>query len=167
VRFEDGSEEEIDLIVYATGFRPSFPFMDRSLILDEDGRSKLFIHTFHRDLDDLFVAGLFEPAEGGVWQLADYQARLITSFLVASASDPSRAAWFRKLKQTANPDIGHGIPYKDTPWHRFEIHHLRFRKYMDRLIKKFGASAELPFPGTAPQAKIEAASRQMELTRAS
>ena len=67
--------EEIDLIVYATGFRPSFPFMDQSYILDEDGRSKLFIHTFDREHDDLFVAGLFEPAEGGVWQLADYQAR--------------------------------------------------------------------------------------------
>ena len=167
VRFEDGTEEVIDLIVYATGFRPSFPFMDRNLILDEDGRSRLFIHTFDRNADDLFLVGLFEPAEGGVWPLADYQARLIASLIVASASDPSSAAWFRKLKQTANPDIGHGIPYKDTPWHKFEIHHLRFRKYMDRLIKKFGAYAELPFPGTAPAAKAESATRQMELTPAS
>ena len=37
VHFVDGSREEIDLIVYATGFRPSFPFMDPSFILDEDG----------------------------------------------------------------------------------------------------------------------------------
>ncbi|MGB6907766.1 MAG: NAD(P)-binding domain-containing protein, partial [Methyloceanibacter sp.] len=141
VRFVDDSEEEIDLIVYATGFRPSFPFMDRSLILDEDGRSKLFIHTFHRELDDLFVAGLFEPAEGGVWQLADYQARLMASFIVAQASDQPRADWFRRLKASASPDIGHGIPYKDTPWHKFEIHHYRFRKYMERLLRKFGAAA--------------------------
>lgn len=59
VRFTDGSEEEIDLIVYATGFKVSFPFMDESYILDQEGNSKLFIHTFHRELDDLFVAGLF------------------------------------------------------------------------------------------------------------
>jgi cation diffusion facilitator CzcD-associated flavoprotein CzcO len=71
VIFTDGSEEEIDLLVWATGFRVSFPFMDPSYVLDEQGRSKLFIHTFHRELDDLFVVGLFEPAEGGVWQLAD------------------------------------------------------------------------------------------------
>jgi len=151
VRFADGSEEEIDLIVYATGFRPSFPFMDKSYILDEDGRSKLFIHTFSREFDDLFVAGLFEPAEGGVWQLADYQARVIASFIVASALEPARADWFRKLKATAHPDIGHGIPYKDTLWHKFEIHHYRFRKYMDSLLEKFGAAAteKLP-PGAAP-----------------
>ena len=152
VRFVDDSEEEIDLIVYATGFRPSFPFMDESFILDDQGRSKLFIHAFHRQLDDFFVAGLFEPAEGGVWMVADYQAKLIASFIVAMAFDPARADWFRKLKATATPDIGHGIPWKDDAWHRFEIQHFRFRKYMARLLRKFGTSAEVPFAEAAPKA---------------
>jgi cation diffusion facilitator CzcD-associated flavoprotein CzcO len=110
VRFTDGGEEEIDLLVYATGFKVSFPFLDPSLILEADGSSKLFIHTFHRELDDFFVAGLFEPAEGGVWQLADCQARLIASFIVACARDEKRASWFRALKARSHPDIGHGIP---------------------------------------------------------
>jgi cation diffusion facilitator CzcD-associated flavoprotein CzcO len=139
VRFTDGSEEEIDLLVYATGFSVRFPFLDPSHILDEHGRSKLFIHTFHRELDDLFVVGLFEPAEGGVWQLADYQARLIAGFIKACESDAKRADWFKALKAKAAPDIGHGIRYQDTPWHKFEIQHYRFRSYMKRLLKKFGA----------------------------
>ncbi len=144
VVFTDGSAEEIDLLVWATGFAPSFPFMDQSYILDEQGRSKLFIHTFDRKFDDFFVVGLFEPAEGGVWQIADYQARLIACFITALERDPKRAAWFRGLKARANPDIGHGIRWQDTPWHRFEIQHYRFRRYMRRLIRKFGAPAEVP-----------------------
>ena len=144
VRFVDGSEEEVDLLVWATGFRPSFPFLDQSYILNPDGGSKLFIHTFHRQLDDLFVVGLFEPAEGGVWQLADFQARLIACFVKALSNDPKRAAWFRALKAVATPDIGHGIRWRDTPWHRFEIQHYRFRMYMRRLIRKFGASGDVP-----------------------
>jgi hypothetical protein len=167
VRFVDDSEEEIDLIVYATGFSPSFPFMDQSTILDENGASKLFMHTFHREFDDLFVAGLFEPAEGGVWQLADYQAQLIASFIVACASDPKRADWFRKLKASARPDIGHGIPDKGTPWHKFEIQHYRFRKYMQRLLKKFGASATRPLAEDAPEAKAGGASPPPNLKLAS
>ena len=143
-RFVDGSEEEVDLLVWATGFRPSFPFLDQSYILNPDGGSKLFIHTFHRQFDDLFVVGLFEPAEGGVWQLADFQARLIACFIKALTDDPKRAAWFRALKSAATPDIGHGIRWKDTPWHRFEIQHYRFRMYMRRLIRKFGASSDVP-----------------------
>ena len=167
VRFTDGSEEEIDLLVYATGFRPSFPFMDASYILDEKGSSKLFLHTFHRELDDFFVAGLFEPAEGGVWQLADYQARLIASFIVASARDEKRASWFRALKAKANPDIGHGIRYKDTPWHKFEIQHYRFRMYMKRLLKKFGPSATLPFDEASAASKTESVAASSKLKLAS
>ncbi|MGZ5917088.1 MAG: hypothetical protein ACXWJ4_07155, partial [Methyloceanibacter sp.] len=47
-------------------------------------------------------------------------------------------------KAKATPDIGHGIRWQDTPWHRFEIQHYRFRMYMRRLIKKFGAAADVP-----------------------
>lgn len=141
VIFTDDSAEEIDLLIWATGFRVSFPFMDPSYVLDEQGRSKLFIHTFHRELDDFFVAGLFEPAEGGVWQVADYQGRLIAAFINAQDKDPRRAEWFRRLKANAHPDIGHGIKWQDTPWHRFEIQHYRFRMYMKRLLRRFGVKS--------------------------
>ncbi len=141
VYFVDDTFEDVDMVIWATGYSISFPFMDDSYILDEQGRSKLFIHTFDREHDDFFVCGLFEPAEGGVWQIADYQARLIAAFIVACETDKKRADWFRRLKAHANPDIGHGIKYQDTPWHKFEIQHLRFRRYMDRLLKKFGPCA--------------------------
>jgi Flavin-binding monooxygenase-like len=167
VHFVDGSSEEIDLLVYATGFRPSFPFMDQSFILDEKGRSKLFIHAFHRELDDFFVAGLFEPAEGGVWQIADYQAKLIASFIVAMALDPARADWFRNLKATASPDIGHGIAWKDTAWHRFEIQHYRFRKYMARLLRKLGESATAPLAEAASTASADRTGAKAPLKLAS
>ncbi len=159
VIFTDGSAEEIDLLVWATGFTPSFPFMDQSYILDEQGRSKLFIHTFDRAFDDFFVVGLFEPAEGGVWQIADYQARLIACFIAALERDPKRAAWFRALKAKANPDIGHGIRWQDTPWHRFEIQHYRFRRYMRRLIRKFGAPGEAPEEAVRTMQAAEADAR--------
>jgi hypothetical protein len=129
--------------------------MDDSYVLDEQGWSKLFIHTFHREWDDFFAAGLFDPAEGAVWQIADYQARLIAAFITAQEQDPARADWFRAIKRDAKPDIGHGIKCQDTPWHRFEIHHLRFRRYMKRLLKKFGASTrpagDLRKMGESPQ----------------
>jgi cation diffusion facilitator CzcD-associated flavoprotein CzcO len=164
VIFTDGSEEEVDLLIWATGFTPSFPFMDQSYILDEQGNSKLFIHTFHRELDDLFVVGLFEPAEGGVWQLADYQARLIAAFIEARENDAKRAQWFRALKAEAHPDIGHGLRWQDTPWHRFEIQHYRFRIYMKRLLEKFGAwSAEGYEPRTMPSDGAASAEAKLKL----
>jgi cation diffusion facilitator CzcD-associated flavoprotein CzcO len=164
VYFEDDTSEEIDLLIWATGFRVNFPFMDPSYVLDEDGWSKLFIHTFHREWDDFFVCGLFEPAEGGVWQIADYQARLIAAFIMAQDEDKARADWFRKLKSHAKPDIGHGIKTQDTPWHRFEIHHLRFRRYMRRLLKKFGPCAgEEPEMRTMGESEEEQEGEKLKL----
>ncbi|XSG83456.1 MAG: flavin-containing monooxygenase [Methyloligella sp. ZOD6] len=147
VHFADETSEEVDMLIFATGYELTFPFLDASHVLNENGRSKLFLHCFDRDSDDFFVVGLFEPAEGGVWQLADYQAKLIGSFLVACARAPEKAQWFRKLKRDAHPDIGHGIPYKGTMWHKFEIQHYRFRKYMKRLLKRFGPVAEEALDG--------------------
>ena len=66
-------------------------------------------------------------------------------------------------RRRATPDIGHGIPYKDTPWHKFEIHHYRFRKYMARLLRKFGASATLPFAGKEADATHADGKAQLKL----
>src|SRR4029077_1698443 len=42
VRFADGSEEEIDLVVYCTGYRISFPFLDPDLVAAEENRLELY-----------------------------------------------------------------------------------------------------------------------------
>ena len=83
------------------------------------------------------------------------------------AKDEKRASWFRALKAKAAPDIGHGIDYKDTPWHKFEIQHYRFRMYMKRLLKKFGASATLPFDEASAASKTESVAASSKLKLAS
>ena len=42
VRFVDGSEEEIDLVVYCTGYKITFPFFDEKLVSAGDNRLPLY-----------------------------------------------------------------------------------------------------------------------------
>ena len=55
VRFEDGSELEVDAVVWATGFRPDYSWIDLP-VLDDDGRLR------HRrgvtDVPGLYFVGL-------------------------------------------------------------------------------------------------------------
>lgn len=153
VCFADGTVEEVDVIVCATGYHVSFPFMDRDYFLDADGRSRLFLNLFHRQLDDLFAVGLVQPAEGSFWQLADYQSRLIASFIVANERDEGLADWFRKLKATAKPRVDHGVTYVDSERHRLEVQHYRYRTYIKGLLAKFGSLAEARFPETSARAR--------------
>lgn len=155
VVFTDGEESEVDLIVYATGYHLTFPFMDKSYMANEDGSSPLFLKVFHREMDNLFACGLVQPADGGFWQLADYQAQLIASFLVAQECAPKKAAWFRKVKATANPATDHGVTYIDSPRHKLEVQHYRYRMAIKKLLKKFGPVTAMPYPSPALSGAME------------
>ncbi|MCA9220483.1 MAG: NAD(P)-binding domain-containing protein [Planctomycetales bacterium] len=147
VRFADGSEEAIDTIVYATGFQIDFPFLDRSLILDEAGWPRMYLNAFHPQHDFLFVAGMIQP-DGGLWRLVDYQAQLMAAFIVACERAPERAEWFRRLKQSPQPDLGHGVRYVGSPRHRLEVEYFGHRDTLRRLIRRFGDVAQKPLPAS-------------------
>ena len=123
VIFTDGTETEADLVIYATGYHLTFPFMEKSYIANEDGSTPLFLKLCHREMDNLFAVGLVQPADGGFWQLADYQAQLIASFIIAQELAPGKAEWFRKLKASARPATDHGVTYIDSPRHKLEVQH--------------------------------------------
>ncbi len=144
--FTDGEETEVDLIVYATGYHLSFPFMDKSYFANEDGSSPLFLQICHREMDNLFACGLVQPADGGFWQLADYQGQLIASFVVAQEVAPEKAAWFAKHKMSAKPDVTHGVTYLDSARHKLEVQHYRYRTAIKKLLKKFGPVTAMSYP---------------------
>lgn len=155
VIFTDGEESEFDLIVYATGYHLTFPFMDKSYIANENGSSPLFLQICHREMDNLFACGLVQPADGGFWQLADYQAQLIASFVVAQELAPEKAAWFHNHKISAKPDVSHGVTYLDSPRHKLEVQHYRYRTAIKKLLKKFGDVTKMSFPAHAQSDAME------------
>ncbi len=74
--FADGTVEAFDTIIWATGFRTGFPFLDAS-VADWDMAEcpPLYLKMIHRDVANLFFIGLFQPL-GCIWRLADHQARI-------------------------------------------------------------------------------------------
>ena len=136
VRFKDGSEEEIDVIIYATGYEIAFPFLDKSYLNWQNGRPEFYLHVFHPEYDDLFMAGLIQP-DSGQWGLVDYQTQLIAKFIRAQSEQPTKAAWFRNLKSGPQPDLGGGVKYLQTSRHSIEIEHFSYRRRLQKLIKKF------------------------------
>jgi MFS family permease len=57
VRFEDGSVEEIDAIVHATGYRITFPFFDPEFLSAPENRLPLYKRIFVPGIDDLALVG--------------------------------------------------------------------------------------------------------------
>lgn len=79
VQFEDGSEEEVDAILFATGFRPNLPFLSERIrqVTKADGPAlALYRHTFHPQLPRLAFLGIFHQS-GPTFVPLELQARWI------------------------------------------------------------------------------------------
>ncbi|MEQ8847122.1 NAD(P)-binding domain-containing protein [Botrimarina sp.] len=129
VRYVDGSEEEFGVVLYATGYRLSFPFIDKSLLAWRDGRPQLYLNVFHPERDDLFVLGMIQP-DSGQWGLVDRQARLVARCLLASRSDTPAARRFRQEKR--GDDRVRRLRYVETARHLLEVEHFGYARRLDR-----------------------------------
>lgn len=136
VRFVDGSQEQFDVIVYATGFKISFPFIDQQHLNVQDGRPNLYLNVFHPTDDHLFVAGLIQP-DSGQWGLVDLQAKLIAQVLRLEADDPAAFARFRELKREPKNDLSSGIRYLMSSRHLLEVEHHSYRRRLQKMIGRF------------------------------
>lgn len=135
VRFVDGTEEPFDVIVYATGFKTTFPFFADEPFAWQDGRPALFLNIFPPEGDDLFFAGLIQP-DSGQFGLVDEQARLIAASLRGAERDSRHARWFREHKRRRAGEPLAPIRYLKTPRHALEVEHFRYRKRLQRLTRR-------------------------------
>ncbi|MCC3769768.1 NAD(P)/FAD-dependent oxidoreductase [Streptomyces sp. UNOC14_S4] len=64
VHFADGTSGEYDTIVWATGFRTRFPFLDESMFVWENEQPLLIEHVLVPRYANLYVWGLVAPRSG-------------------------------------------------------------------------------------------------------
>ncbi len=151
VRFDDESDGEFDLIVYATGYAMSFPFIDERLLIDDDDRPKLYLNVFHPKKNTLFAAGLVQ-ANGSIWRLADYQARLIANFIVARALGHERASWFGALKSGGRKAESIDT-FMATERHLLERDYYAYGRHLKKLNRRFGTMAQAHYPTSAARSQ--------------
>ena len=72
VRFVDGSEEEIDLVVYCTGYKMTFPFFDPDVFAAPDNRLPLYRRVVSVERPGLYFIGFIQPL-GPIMPLAEAQ----------------------------------------------------------------------------------------------
>ncbi len=89
VRFEDGSVEQVDVIVYCTGYKISFPFFEEGLISAPENHIELFRRVFHPDIPNVFFIGLLQPL-GAIMPLAEAQGEWVGDYLLGDYALPPR-----------------------------------------------------------------------------
>ncbi|MDO3705749.1 NAD(P)-binding domain-containing protein [Micromonospora sp. C28SCA-DRY-2] len=91
VEFTDGRSDEIDLVVWCTGYRVEIPFLDPALLGDGAETLPLYRHVFHPDAPGLLFVGLMQST-GAAFPLVEAQARLVAGYLAGRYALPDPRA---------------------------------------------------------------------------
>jgi hypothetical protein len=132
VEFADGRRGAFDIVICATGYRPTHPFIDARLLSADtpDGLPRLFLNLLHPARDDIAVVGLIQP-DSGQWGITDLQSQLVARMAVAARRAPRAAAWLYAARQRRLPAP---ITYVASPRHALEVEHFSYRRRLERLI---------------------------------
>jgi cation diffusion facilitator CzcD-associated flavoprotein CzcO len=138
VYFTDGSSADVDVIIYATGYDRSFPFIDPALLQWKAGIPDLFIHIAPRNLDNIFFFG-FVNAAAGLGDGLRLQGQFVRSYIKAFTDKSKGYAKFIQAKQEDDPDLGQDY-FLDSHRHLWEVDFWKFikvaRKYRDMLDER-------------------------------
>jgi dimethylaniline monooxygenase (N-oxide forming) len=96
VRFIDGSSEEIALVVYCTGYKMTFPFVDPKVLAAPDNRLPLYRRVVSVERPGLYFIGFIQPL-GPIMPLAEAQAEWVADLLGGRATLPAAGEMKREV----------------------------------------------------------------------
>jgi len=117
VRFEDGSVEQVDAIVYATGYKISFPFFDPDFISAPGNVLPLYKRMFKPGIDDLAFIG-FGQAIPTIFPFAECQSKLAGRWLASDWALPSPDQMEAEIRRDEQRYLRH---YNQRPRHTMQL----------------------------------------------
>ena len=137
--FEDGSRvDDVDVVIFGTGYKFSFPFLDDSVIKMDDHFAYLYKQVWPTDLNPntLAVVGLVQPF-GPLPPVLEIQARWATQVFVGKCNLPSQSMRLEVVEKWRDFVKKR---YVDAPRYSIQIY---FIQYIDEIAKFIGCRPNL------------------------
>uniref|UniRef100_A0A8C1ZVJ2 Flavin-containing monooxygenase n=1 Tax=Cyprinus carpio TaxID=7962 RepID=A0A8C1ZVJ2_CYPCA len=134
VVFEDGTvEDDIDLVVFATGYTFSFPFLSSHVIPVSKNKVSLYKYVYPPGLEQptLAVIGLIQPL-GAIMPISEMQARWATRVFKGLCKLPPMSAMMKDIKAK---EEAMAKRYVAAQRHTIQVDYI---PYMDELAKQVG-----------------------------
>jgi cation diffusion facilitator CzcD-associated flavoprotein CzcO len=132
VRFADGTTEQVDTIVYCTGYKISFPFFPPDLISAPGNRIPLYRRVVHPEHPGLYFIGLIQPL-GAIMPIAELQAEWVADILTGTVQLPSRAVMRDVIRRE---DERMAKRYVRSPRHTIQVDFYPYMRTLRRERKR-------------------------------
>jgi dimethylaniline monooxygenase (N-oxide forming) len=158
VRFEDGTTEQIDIIVWCTGYKVTFPFFAEDMISAPDNDLPLFRRVFKPGIGNLAFIGLLQPL-GAIMPLAEAQGRWLAAYLRGEYQLPPREEMETDVRRERETMFKRYVASKR---HTMQVDFDNYLYELGKEIKRGAARARsagfsLPVPPRARRAQPTAA----------
>lgn len=131
VVFTDGTEEDFDAIIYCTGYKMSFPFLDKTLMdPGEQNQADLYLKVVHPEHRHLYFLGLIQPL-GAIMPLSEVQARWIARILNGKCKLPSREKMQKNIQEER---AAMQKRYKDSARHTVQVDFYPYKRQIERAM---------------------------------
>ena len=132
VVFKDGTREEIDLVLCATGYNQVQPYA-RSYFRYEGGRPNLYMQLFSREHENLFAPSFVET-NSGAFKLFDVMGFAIAHYVQDLIKGHASAEKMAALIKTDHPDLTGGSKFVASDRHASYIDSRARQSHMKRLF---------------------------------
>jgi len=130
VVFEDGTTQDFDQIVYATGYKVTFPFLkDQTFQVEHSNDFRLYKKVIHPDWPNLFFVALVQPL-GAIMPLAEVQSKWIARLLTGQTKLPNADKMRRDIEKDRQTMQKR---YKNSPRHTLQVD---FHPYKESIEKE-------------------------------
>ncbi|SHN75809.1 flavin-containing monooxygenase [Cryptosporangium aurantiacum] len=142
VHFVDGTSDEFDVIVYATGYNITFPFFDPGFLSAPGNRIRLFKRILKPGIPNLAFVGLAQ-AIPTLFPFVECQSRLVAAYATGHYLPPADAEMERVITADEKKYLGHVV---NRPRHTQQVdyflyeHDLRTRE-IPRGLRRARAAA--------------------------
>lgn len=139
VRFMDGSEEKLDLIVAATGYQRRFPFLEAAWTQgpQQEKETDLYLEIFSRQFDNLFFVSGIEVSSA-IYGLLSLQGELLAQYLHARHTQSPAYLRFMEEKAHKKINLKGRNKYIDTLRHQRYVDKKRYQKLLSRQLNALG-----------------------------
>ena len=131
VKFSDGTREKIDVIIWATGYRISFPFLQQNELAVVDNKFPLYRRMVKPGWENLFFMGLAQPLPTLV-NLAEQQSKFVVAVLSGKYKLPNEAAMQKRIEADEKFYLGN---YYDSERHTIQVDFTHYVKSLKKELR--------------------------------
>jgi dimethylaniline monooxygenase (N-oxide forming) len=133
VVFEDGTEQDFDMIVYATGYKVTFPFLkETSFNVSETNDFRLYKKVIHPDYQGLYFLALIQPL-GAIMPLAEVQSKWIAKILKGETKLPNKEEMLKSIEEDKQAMAKR---YKESPRHTLQVDFHPYKESIEKEMRR-------------------------------